>query len=307
MTVDLHDRMTRVKPWGLIGLVALALGGCNFFGRSSRPSSPLASPSQPVAIASPATPQPELMKLQLKMAAQENLKTAQGKFIVAGQVLVDRSSERQQLESRRQKIQADIEAIAALEALPAPKTNLATQTAQIQQAKQQLQKAELAIQQFKDQSPYTDLAREYLPTERQKLAQLEAAKTAAQKDLATKIAQLQAAKTDQQGQSQLRQNSASQKTQLLQELATLEQQIKAAQDTLSPYDGLVQKLEWLKPEAETQVVALEIAAQPKAEGQIGPEPQPIPALAEPSASPTGLPALPTLGGPHPPSPAPSPP
>ncbi|NJK40347.1 MAG: hypothetical protein HC934_01410 [Acaryochloridaceae cyanobacterium SU_2_1] len=279
-----------IKLWTVLGLVALSVGGCHSL-QSPPPQPPVpSSASQSPVIASPAPSKAKLLQLKLKLADQKDLKTTQGAFVLAGQVLVDRAPERQQLESRRQQLEVEIAAITAIETAPALAANQKDQTASVQQAKQRLQKAEIAIQKYRDQSPYTEFARKYLPAERQQLAQLELEKTSAQQELATAIAQLQATKTQQQSQLQQRQNSAQQKKQLLKDLEALDQQIKATPDIFAPEDGWVQKVEWLKPEGETLVVVLEIAAQPKANEITGPQPSAMPS--DPSILPPEFPSLP---------------
>ncbi|WP_299493774.1 hypothetical protein [Acaryochloris sp. IP29b_bin.137] len=234
--------------------------------------------------------------MKLIVDSPQSLRVKQGDLIVKGQILVDRSAARQQILARRQKVQQEAVLLAATEDIPVAPLNSTAAEAQVKQAREQVRRADAAIQEFLANSPYTDIARQTLPLpdEEKQLAQLQLAKSNAQVQLQQAIAQLNSLNSTQAQQGQT--DSSTKKKRLLNELKTIESQLLALQDIQSPHDAIVEKIEWQKKDKNGMTVELALAVHSLSD--------PLPPLPSTSNDPLlsvpgSTPALPTGGQPFP--------
>lgn len=291
----------------LSSVLLVLISGCS----SDSPKSKSKPQAEDPAASSPVPLNSTPTKLKLTVASPESLRVKQGDLIVKGQILVDRTAARQNIMARRQKVQQEVALLTATEQIPtAPPANTNAAEAQVQQARERLRLADVAIQDYLAKSPYTDLARQTLPlpTEEKQLAQLQFAKTSAQAQLEQAITQRNSLQVSQQARQQGQAVASSKKTQLLNELKTIEAQLQAFQDILSPHDAIVQKVDWQKKGKNGTTVELALAVHSLAD--------PIPSLPNgtnnsnpllsiPSPAPASGQPFPSL--PAPLAPAPQPP
>jgi hypothetical protein len=243
------------------------------------------------AVNSPVPSEAISTKLQLTLDSPESLRVQQGDLIVKGQILVDRSAVRQQLLNRRQKVQDEVALIAATGDIPATPANTAILREQVAQAREKLRLSEVALKDYLAKSPYTDFARQTLslPEEEKQLARLQAVKASAKAQLDQAIAQLQTIQSVQNTRQQVQSDVVSKKQQLLQELKTIETQLEALQDILSPHDAIVQGIEWKEKGKNGYKAELALAVHSSS--------SPIPLLPSTTndpllSPPTNLPAVP---------------
>lgn len=294
-----------LKFLSVSSVLLILISGCS---SDSSKSKSKAQTEDPAAASSPAPLNSTPTKLKLTVASPESLRVKQGDLIVKGQILVDRTAARQNIMARRQKVQQEVALLTATEQIPTAPTNTNAAEVQVQQARERVRLADAAIQDYLAKSPYTDLARQTLPlpTEEKQLAQLQFAKTSAQAQLEQAIAQRKSLQASQQARQQGQAVASSKKTQLLNELKTIEAQLQSFQDILSPHDAIVQKVDWQKKGKNGTTVELALAVHSLADPIPSlPNGTNNPLLSVPSPAPASGQPFPSL--PAPLAPAPQPP
>jgi multidrug efflux pump subunit AcrA (membrane-fusion protein) len=183
-----------------------------------------------------------LVKVSVTLDQLQDLKVKQGDFVFKGQILMDRGIAYQELKQEQQLIQQRLTLLDSVVVLSPQPNGIKAETGAVQRARDRLQQAEAAIVRFKQNSPYTDLAREQLPLpqEEEKLARLEAERHQAQAGLDQAIAQLNTAQASQQVPDS--QNSAAEKAQLQGRLEEIAEQLKTPELVQSPHTGTIKSL-----------------------------------------------------------------
>ena len=294
-----------LKFLSVSSVLLILISGCS---SDSSKSKSKAQTEDPAAASSPAPLNSTPTKLKLTVASPESLRVKQGDLIVKGQILVDRTAARQNIMARRQKVQQEVALLTATEQIPTAPTNTNAAEVQVQQARERVRLADAAIQDYLAKSPYTDLARQTLPlpTEEKQLAQLQFAKTSAQAQLEQAIAQRKSLQASQQARQQGQAVASSKKTQLLNELKTIEAQLQSFQDILSPHDAIVQKVDWQKKGKNGTTVELALAVHSLSDPIPSlPNGTNNPLLSVPSPAPASRQPFPSL--PEPLAPTPQPP
>lgn len=230
-----------LKQIGLVGC-AFLYGAC----ASQLPLStrqPTRTPQTIDPTITPSSPQPDTfpLKLTLTLGSLMDLKVKPGDQVVKGQVLADPTSTRQDLERQRDALQEKLVVLNAPPAKPVEAKDTVFET-QVQNARQRLQLAEVAIEKFYQDSPYTDYARETLalPEEELQLATLEAERDSAKAQLKQAEQQLQTAQSISSLPSippVTDQNS------LLKQLTAIDSQLKDLKTEVSPHHATVQAVD----------------------------------------------------------------
>lgn len=304
MNINQNLREKRLQTQGnywkflsVSSILLVIISGCSSQDSESTLKSKTQS-NNPETVNSPSPLNAAPTKLKLTVASPEALRVKQGDLIVKGQILVDRSAARQKIVARRQKVQQEVALLAATEEIPVAPTSTDAAAAQVQQARERVRSADAAIKDYLAKSPYTDVARQTLPLpeEEKQLAQLQFAKTTAQAQLEQAISQLNSVKAAQQSQQRGQATASSKKKQLLNELKTIEAQLQAFQDILSPHDAIVQKVDWQQKGKNGTTVELALAVHSLSD--------PIPPLPDTTSDPLlsvpgSSPAPPTSGQPFP--------
>lgn len=301
-----HHSLKRncLKFLSVSSVLLILISGCS---SDSSKSKSKAQTEDPAAASSPAPLNSTPTKLKLTVASPESLRVKQGDLIVKGQILVDRTAARQNIMARRQKVQQEVALLTATEQIPTAPTNTNAAEVQVQQARERVRLADAAIQDYLAKSPYTDLARQTLPlpTEEKQLAQLQFAKTSAQAQLEQAIAQRKSLQASQQARQQGQAVASSKKTQLLNELKTIEAQLQSFQDILSPHDAIVQKVDWQKKGKNGTTVELALAVHSLSDPIPSlPNGTNNPLLSVPSPAPASGQPFPSLPAPLAPTPQP---
>lgn len=295
-----------LKFLSVSSVLLLLISGCS---SDSSKSKSKAQAEDPAAASSPAPLNTTPTKLKLTVASPESLRVKQGDLIVKGQILVDRTAARQNIMARRQKVQQEVALLTATEQISTAPTNFNAADVQVQQAQERVRLADAAMQDYLAKSPYTDLARQTLPlpTEEKQLAQLQFNKQSAQAQLDQALANRQSLQSSQQAQQQGQAVASSKRTQLLNELKTIEAQLQAFQDILSPHDAIVQKVDWQKKGKNGTTVELALAVHSLADPIPSlPNETNNPLLSVPSPAPSSGQPFPSLPTPVVPAPQPSP-
>lgn len=285
-----------LKFLSVSSVLLVLISGCSSENSSSKSKSQAQSGDPAASTPEPLNSTPT--KLKLTVVSPESLRVKQGDLIVKGQILVDRTAARQTIMARRQKVQQEVALLTATEQIPTAPTNTTAAEAQVQQARERVRLADAAMQDYLAKSPYTDLARQTLPlpSEEKQLAQLQFAKTSAQAQLEQAIAQRKSLQSSQQARQQGQAVASSKKNQLLNELKTIEAQLQAFQDILSPHDAIVQKVDWQKKGKNGTTVELALAVHSLAD--------PVPSLPNGTNNPLLSVPSPAPGQPFPSLPAP---
>ena len=306
----------RLRLISLCSLLLIWASGCT--SQNSTPGKSKSQAGTPKAVNSPESLNSTATQLKLIVDYPETLRVKKGDLIVKGQILVDRSAARQQIAARRQKLQQEAALFATTEEIQVSPADTTTMTAQVTQARERVRLAEAAIKDFLAKSPYTDAARQTLPLphEEKQLAQLQLAKSTAQDQLEQAISQLNSVKSAQQARQQVQTDSSGKKKQLLNELQTIETQLQALQDILSPHDAIVTEIEWQKKGKQGTAVELSLAVHSSTDPALplssSPDdpllsvPKNTPALptgSQPFSNPPTNPAAPLLPKPPPQAPA----
>ena len=277
MSVKLQVQ-TMVKQLG-IWIIVLLLGGCASQARRVVPSAPQRSSPVPVLTPTPSPSAPTALKISLILNQLDELKVKQGDLVFKGQILVDRGIIHQDLEQERQTIQQQLVQLENKVVTPTavPTLNTAAEETAVQQAQERLRQAEAAITRFKQNSPYTDLARQQLslPAEEEKLAALETERRQAQAAVDDAIALLNAVQVSPPPPPPPPQNSSAEKAKLQQRLQEIAAKLKDPELVQSSHTGTIKTVKTVK--------------QPN--GKIKADLTLVPEVLPPA--PNGLPTLPT--------------
>jgi|GEM_PF-3375706 len=256
------NQSNRFRLFSASSILLILISGCDSPTSRSK-LKPKTSPNDLEAVNSPGPLPSTSTKLKLTLDSPESLTVKQGDLIVKGQILVDRSAARQKIAARQLKLKQEAALLSVTADIPATSTTNAAATAaeDVKFARERVRSAESAIQDYLAKSPYTDAARRALPLpeEEKQLAQLQANKSQAQGQLEQAINRLNSMQTAQQSRQQIQTDSASRKNQLANELKTIEAQLKALQDILSPHDAVVQGIEWQEKGKNGTTVELALA------------------------------------------------
>lgn len=262
------SQSNRLRLFSASSILLILISGCD----SQTSKSKFKSNTQPndlEAVNSPVPLKSTSTKLKLTLDSPESLTVKQGDLIVKGQVLVDRSAARQKITARKLKLEQEAALLSVTADIPTTSTTdvAATAADEVKLARERVRSAESTIQDYLAKSPYTDAARRTLPLpeEEKQLAQLQANKAQAQAQLDQAINRLNSAQSAQQSRQQIQTDSSSRKQQLSNELKTIEAQLKALQDILSPHDAIVQGIEWQEKGKNGTTVELALAVHSPSE------------------------------------------
>lgn len=179
------------RPLMLAGyLLALGgLAGCQSLPRTGR-AVPSASSPNPPPVSNLAKRPPEAKPIILKVTVDSplaDLKIRPGSYVRKGQIVANPDKRRSALENQKKELEAKLNAIANAEVV-----SLETQSEQknITLAQKQYDAAQAALQEYKNNSPWTDFARNNLP-----LAKEEVQLTRLQKNVQQAQTNLELAKT----------------------------------------------------------------------------------------------------------------
>ena len=252
------------KIWGVSLTMLAVASGCRTSDPLTRKVTPKTQEAETVN--NPSALDSTLTKLTLTLDTPESLLIKQGDPIVKDQILVDRSAARQSLEVRRQKVQEQLVLFTGTIEVPIAPVNTEALVARVSQAKEQVRLQEAQLQKHYANSPYTEAARQELslPAEEAKIRQLKGEIANAKAQLNQATTQLSSIQTVQRSRRQVETDSSNKKAQLTKELNTITTQLQSFQDILSPHDGIVQGIEWLKKGKEGYSVelALEVHSSP---------------------------------------------
>ena len=247
------------RAWIAITLVWLA--GC---ARSPVASDTVATvPPQPETLQIPSQTVrkrggPRRLKLTLMLDSPQDLKVKEGDQVRQGQVISDRRSAREGLIKERQSLLLQLEQLKA-KTVRVPASD-AVEQAEVEQAKLLVEQAQGAIARFQTNSPWTDYARGVLPlSEDEELAGLEDQYQQERVKLAIAIAQLQAAKAE---EKVLLQDMLLQKTELLRQIAAIDEKLDSLGVVRSPYGGAVKSLKWLGQQDHVLRIELTFVLKP---------------------------------------------
>jgi biotin carboxyl carrier protein len=245
--------LSNFAPLGLVGLITL--GVVSFNPAATVPSPQAATPIiQLVAKPETSTRSPKRYKIKVTLTSLDDLKVKTGDRVVAGQVLSDRTSQRQQLEAKRRQLEIAIKQMSLptspMAELPPP--NIAVEEAAIERAKfelHQLDIAPLPDSRFKT----TELEQIFDKDVLEKKAKVQEAKARAAMELNQAIASLEKGRTNyQQQQYQHSLNLIQQQTNLQRQQYQLASLLAQQEDVdaklreivavTSPYSGKVRRV-----------------------------------------------------------------
>ena len=284
------------------------LSGCNSAPQIRQSQNPTLQPSPlpslsptPVPTSSP-TPQakPVIFTLSVLDPLSE-LKIKTGMFIQKGQIIADQTNERLLLSTQKKNIESQLETLSRNRLV---NTTTEQEEQAIAIAREQKSLAEAALNNYQQDSPWTDFARTNLPLaqEEVKLNRLESDVKRAQLNLEVAESKLEQKKTALQN---FQQTQATQKIELQKALVEIEQKLLSLKPIPAPQSGTVTKIDFPNQTPPGQPVKVTVtlipgltapkkpeANQPTADGS-PPPPNNLPSSPLPNLN-TDLPTSPEL-------------
>lgn len=239
------------------GIALILLTGC-----TSKPSNFQAVAEPPaLEVITPRTDSLRTLKLKLTLDNPQDLKVSQNDWVIKGQTIGDRTSERTRLGQEKQKLILKLNGLKSADGKR--QQSYAVERAKVEDARRGVVLAWDAVEQFKKSSPWTDYAQEKVPLPPQHQAQLialQAKYQGAKGLLEIARAELSAAREQ---KTSTKQDTSVQQSQILNQLQSIEVKLTQLGTVRSPYDGQIKTVKWLgQTDQQLQVeVALSVNSQ----------------------------------------------